>query len=387
MRKVHLASVLTGGLLALGTLPAQPSWQVRYLTPPPVPIWQRTSDVVYGGNTNPWTFQWENLKLDIYEPAGDTATDRPVYLHVHGGQFVYGTKNNGEAELLCKTFCDLGYVGVSIDYRLANTPNVGGLGPTTCAEDVKAAVRFMRKNASLYRIDPNRIMIGGDSSGGQSCYQAAYSTWEGNSGNPGFSGTANCVLAICSFSFNTPDNANIPFIAVHGTLDQHIPFSWLQWFASEATRTGIPNTVVAVNGAYHMPYYVWDQWKTDLWGASFEQLRLAERSGLVVNNEYGSLGKVTFSASGWQDRTSVVFVSPKTHNLPIPGFGTIGIDPATSVLLWSAVHPGAQYTTTLNLPLQLQPGLAGTIHSQAFEFHPITFQLARITNTASITFP
>src|SRR5215471_4447827 len=88
------ASVLLGGIVSVGLLHAQPTWNVRYFTPPASSYATVTSNLVYGSNTNPWTLTVEQLKLDLYEPLGDTETSRPVYIHVHGGSWFTGSKTD-----------------------------------------------------------------------------------------------------------------------------------------------------------------------------------------------------------------------------------------------------------------------------------------------------
>jgi len=56
-----------------------------------------------------------------------------------------------------------GYAVVSFNYRLG-TSFVNGALPAT--QDGKAAVRFLRANASKYGLDPNRFAVWGNSAGG-----------------------------------------------------------------------------------------------------------------------------------------------------------------------------------------------------------------------------
>ena len=61
-----------------------------------------------------------DLSMVIYTPAGDTATDRPVMLVVHGGGFVAGAL---DVAAVARAFARRGYVAAAIDYRLiATTP-------------------------------------------------------------------------------------------------------------------------------------------------------------------------------------------------------------------------------------------------------------------------
>src|SRR5690606_10515697 len=58
----------------------------------------------------------QRLRLDLYEPAGDTAPARPVVLWLHGGSF-----QRGDRTLMrwwAEQFARRGYVTASADYRL-----------------------------------------------------------------------------------------------------------------------------------------------------------------------------------------------------------------------------------------------------------------------------
>ena len=58
------------------------------------------------------------LKLDLYQPRGDTQTKRPALVWVHGGGFSGGDKADPADADFSTTFAKLGYVVVSINYRL-----------------------------------------------------------------------------------------------------------------------------------------------------------------------------------------------------------------------------------------------------------------------------
>ena len=83
-----------------------------------------TSNLQYGsapdaqGNPVP-------LMLDMYRPTGDTQTSRPALVWVHGGSFTGGDKTNLVPVDVANTFAKLGYVVVSINYRLLGSNCVG----------------------------------------------------------------------------------------------------------------------------------------------------------------------------------------------------------------------------------------------------------------------
>lgn len=99
------------------------------------------------------------LYLDIAVPTG-TEHPRPAVLWIHGGGWAGGRRTI--MRQMTEFIASLGYVSATADYRL--TPS-GAAFPDPL-QDAAAAVRFLRKNAKTYNIDPDRIAIGGDSAGG-----------------------------------------------------------------------------------------------------------------------------------------------------------------------------------------------------------------------------
>ncbi len=97
-----------------------------------------------------------DLKLDIYSPKSIT-DPLPVVLWMHGHRWSRGSKEQHPPFNLMSH----GYIVVSIDYRLS------GDAPFPAAiEDCKAAVRWIRANATTYHFDPDHIGAWGHSAGG-----------------------------------------------------------------------------------------------------------------------------------------------------------------------------------------------------------------------------
>ncbi len=100
--------------------------------------------------------------FDLYQPRSDTGrAGRPAILAIHGGAWKGGDKAWGEQ--FAEELCPFGYVVFSINYRLSGRP--GGTWPAQI-EDVQKALRYIRANASRFRIDPDRIASLGMSAGG-----------------------------------------------------------------------------------------------------------------------------------------------------------------------------------------------------------------------------
>ncbi|HEX7521970.1 MAG TPA: hypothetical protein VF441_07950, partial [Acidimicrobiia bacterium] len=53
------------------------------------------------------------LGLDLYQPAGDAATQRPVLILAHGGGFAGGDKDSDSVVMLARAFGQRGYVTAS----------------------------------------------------------------------------------------------------------------------------------------------------------------------------------------------------------------------------------------------------------------------------------
>ena len=182
------------------------------------------------------------LLLDLYEPAGDTATLRPLVIFIHGGSLVTGLR--ADMGSYCTDFAKRGYVAATIDYRIGiQDPK----GVTTILEallrgvqDTKAAVRFFYANAATYGIDTTRIYLEGSSAGSMIAVhyafwdqdeippevsQAAWGDIEGTSGNSGYStvikGIVNYCGAIVDPSWINAGGA--PVASFHGLLDGIVP--------------------------------------------------------------------------------------------------------------------------------------------------------------------
>ncbi len=213
-----------------------------------------TSDIVYGSNRN-WQNNVVDLKLDVYRPACDNATDRALIVFAHGGSFMTGDKADASYAQTAIALAKLGYVVASINYRLGfptsgldaaygfNSAIMRGL------HDGRAAVRFMRNNAlnggNTYGIDPNKIFFGGVSAGGIIALHLAYqnqsgemnmncggqpgtdqSSIEGNSNNLNVSSAVTAIVSIAGGirDLNWITNNDVPAGLFHGDQDQTVPY-------------------------------------------------------------------------------------------------------------------------------------------------------------------
>lgn len=96
--------------------------------------------------------------LDLWLPT-DASGPTPLVIHVHGGAFKGGDKAMVGAKV--QPLLDGGFAVASVNYRLSGEATF-----PAGAQDVKAAVRWLRANAATYSIDPDRFAAWGESAGG-----------------------------------------------------------------------------------------------------------------------------------------------------------------------------------------------------------------------------
>ena len=98
-------------------------------------------------------------KLDIYLPNEEEKI-YPVIISIHGGAFMSGDKADNQVLPMLKGL-ERGYAVVSINYRLSGEAKF----PAQIF-DVKAAIRWVKANATKYDLDPDKIAVWGGSAGG-----------------------------------------------------------------------------------------------------------------------------------------------------------------------------------------------------------------------------
>ncbi len=328
-----------------------------------------TSNVNYGSNTKS-TGAIQQLMLDVYEPNGDTATNRPLVIIAHGGSFIGGSKTDADVVSFCKDLAKLGYVAASIEYRLGMT-NLPIPGPDSSdateavmrgLHDGRAAVRYFRKNVDVgnntFKIDPNNIFFAGVSAGGFIALQLAYldeiseipsyidtigqpgltGGLEGNSGNPGYSSDVKAIINMCGAIGDTAwmKPGDEPLINFHGTNDGTVPYGSAQitllglypllqvdgsfTINAQAIAMGIPTCFEIYEGQGHVPassnafYYDTTLVKMRNFLHHFvcgDALN-CNYNGSIVNAQGAGIVEQGFEASNWS-----LFPNPAHHTLSL----------------------------------------------------------------------
>lgn len=177
--------------------------------------------------------------FDLFQPAGDENTNRPLIIWMHGGGFKFGSKNDKNIQLWSRTFAQRGYVCAAINYTHSKKLPFLHFDELKRAcyyaiLDAKQAVAYFRQHAAEYHIDPDKIILAGNSAGGMIALQAAYST---NAELAKFAGITDehsqdrnliKVSAVINFwggIFNRDwlKNARVPLVNVYGSTDNIVP--------------------------------------------------------------------------------------------------------------------------------------------------------------------
>ena len=115
-------------------------------------------------------------KLDIYRAKRAKA---PIFVFIHGGNWILGSAK--DAGYPAELFVNAGAHYIALDF--ANVKELGGdLAPM--ATQVRRAIAWVYKNAASFDGDPERIYIGGHSSGGHLCGVALVTDWQKDFGVP-----------------------------------------------------------------------------------------------------------------------------------------------------------------------------------------------------------
>lgn len=187
------------------------------------------------------------LQLDIYQPAGDTATARPAVMWMHGGFFTFGDK--ADMADLATAYARRGYVAVSINYRLRPVPDHHDmfLGSLDAYDDAVAAVEWLRAHAADYRLDPDTIVAGGFSAGAVTAANLAY--LPGRRG-PATSPVAGAVVD-SGLIYAVPERGDPPVIAFHGSDDSTTPYDSVRPLCDWARQVDTPCDLVTYAGMGH----------------------------------------------------------------------------------------------------------------------------------------
>ncbi|WP_424493345.1 alpha/beta hydrolase [Salinimicrobium sp. GXAS 041] len=180
----------------------------------------------------------EQLSLDLYQPLKDTMNSRPLIVFMHGGGFSGGSpRSEGEVKF-AEAAAKKGYVVAQISYRLTRKGanfgcdfNAAGKVETfrKAGEDFLDAVAFLIENKSRFKIDPEKLIVGGSSAGAEAVLNAVYNRPlllknARKYDHLNFNGVFSLAGALLDARYINKENA-VPAVFFHGTDDNLVPYA------------------------------------------------------------------------------------------------------------------------------------------------------------------
>jgi acetyl esterase len=228
----------------------------------------------------------ERLLLDAHIPDGPGPF--PTAILVHGGGWVAGDKQQ-YITYIFRPLSDSGFAWFSINYRLApkfKFPND--------AEDVEEAIRFVKRNAAKYKVDPQRIALIGESAGGHlvsyvgarnqpdsrvAAVVSMYGVHDFISACVAWKPVPTEILQLFGISEIDAEAASAlvkaspvsyikgdmpPFLLMHGTKDEDVPYEQSVEMCRKMKQAGAHCDLISIEGAPHgmdhwepVPEFLW----------------------------------------------------------------------------------------------------------------------------------
>jgi acetyl esterase/lipase len=231
-------------------------------------------DIVYGSANN------TPLKLDVWYPNA-VKSPTPTLVYIHGGGWIFGTKETSVLEFL--PFLEKGWRVVNVEYRMASNSHA-----PAAVEDTRCALRWVFQNAKQWNFDTTKIVLTGHSAGGHlslitgmlpkgttldnNCYGdedlkvAAIINWFGISDVNDLIDGPNVKNYAMMWMGSQKDPAEIarsvspltyvraglpPIISIHGDKDNVVPYSQSVRLHKALTEAKVNNELVTISGGGH----------------------------------------------------------------------------------------------------------------------------------------
>jgi acetyl esterase/lipase len=230
-------------------------------------------------------------KLDLYRPS-EPAGPAPVVMMIHGGGWLFGSKEDSVLYLL--PWLQMGFAAVNVEYRMGSV----SLAPAA-VEDCLCALHWIGRNAKKYKLDLGKVVVTGGSAGGHLALTTALipssagfeneCVYEDDEGWTGaITDTRPKVAAVVNW-FGITDVADMiqgpnlhgyavswlggqpnredlarrvspltyvraglpPVLTIHGDADKLVPYSHAVRLHDALTKAGVRNQLLTLPGAGH----------------------------------------------------------------------------------------------------------------------------------------
>ena len=285
MKLVSLMGLLWGSFWAVAAV------QVAAAEPEAIPPAMKiVRGLDYGGAGH------ERQQLDLYLPERPADGLRPLIVFIHGGAWQGGSKADGR--VIFPLLADGVYAGASLGYRLTDE----AIWPAQI-HDCKAALRWLGAHAAAHGCDPEKVVLFGISAGGHlvSLLGTSQGVVEldgrvGAGGPEAALGKAPRIAAVANFCgpanfltfpgqgsvideedpegpiarfFGGPMSRHLdlaaaaspvthvtsddpPFLHIHGTRDELVPYVQVTEFDTVLEKAGVASTVLTGEDAPHV---------------------------------------------------------------------------------------------------------------------------------------
>lgn len=228
------------------------------------------------------------LALDAYLPT-PAGKPTPCIVWVHGGGFVSGDKS-GYPHVLLNPILESGFAMISLNYRIAPRHPF-----PACVDDVEAGIAFIKARAAEFRVDPEKLVLMGESAGGLIVSvvggRAKRENWvagvislfgehdlitrvqenpcimdgraepipAGGCLSPGLKALLNITSASPSSMSIIRDASAVtyvkadmpPYLLIHGTREFHVPYEQAVSMHDRMKRAGADCTLISILGGSH----------------------------------------------------------------------------------------------------------------------------------------
>lgn len=251
----------------------------------------------------------QELTVDIfYTTETKQESGNPAIALFHGGGWAYGSPS--EFFTTCERYAKMGFVTFSFSYRLSikadGTVPHPEITPVESTKDARSAIRWLKENAAELQIDPEKIIVGGQSAGGQLALATALLDTVNDSSDNLEIDPEPCALLLFSSNVNTVEawldrlldnrrdeiwsispfhnlkSGMPPAIEFHGTEDNQVPYWVVEHFMFHTRQLGNHFEHVKFEGKQHYLAEGDDTYSTYYDEAILERVdRFLEEQGLM----------------------------------------------------------------------------------------------------------